>query len=117
MRYLPILFILLLTTESTGAPMDWSNLERERIELASPLLIIKGESGFLACGYINAATCNKTGEACAIVNGVNNHDDMLEATISDVSAAAVALGIKLGMSGADALKILRYRKQPTAGSY
>ena len=79
MRYLPILFILLLTTESTGAPMDWSNLERERIELASPLLIIKGESGFLACGYINAATCNKTGEACAIVNGVNNHDDMLEA--------------------------------------
>ncbi len=107
MRYLPILFILLLTTESTGAPMDWSNLERERIELASPLLIIKGESGFLACGYINAATCNKTGEACAIVNGVNNHDDMLEATISDVSAAAVALGIKLGMSGADALEILR----------
>jgi uncharacterized protein YunC (DUF1805 family) len=87
--------------------MDWSNLERERIELASPLLIIKGESGFLACGYINAATCNKTGEACAIVNGVNNHDDMLEATISDVSAAAVALGIKLGMSGADALEILR----------
>ena len=117
MRYLPILFILLLTTESTGAPMDWSNLERERIELASPLLIIKGESGFLACGYINAATCNKTGEACAIVNGVNNHDDMLEATISDVSAAAVALGIKLRMSGADALEILRYRKQPTAGSY
>ena len=117
MRYLPILFILLLTTESTGAPMDWSNLERERIELASPLLIIKGESGFLACGYINAATCNKTGEACAIVNGVNTHDDMLEATISDVSAAAVALGIKLGMSGADALEILRYRKQPTAGSY
>lgn len=107
MRYLPILFILLLTTESTGAHMDWSNLERERIELASPLLIIKGESGFLACGYINAATCNKTGEACAIVNGVNNHDDMLEATISDVSAAAVALGIKLGMSGADALEILR----------
>jgi uncharacterized protein YunC (DUF1805 family) len=32
---------------------------------------------------------------------------MLEATISDVSAAAVALGIKLGMSGADALEILR----------
>ena len=107
MRYLPILFVLLVITESTGAPMDWSNLERERIELASPLLIIKGESGFLACGYINAATCNKTGEACAIVNGVNNHDDMLEATISDVSAAAVALGIKLGMSGADALEILR----------
>ena len=107
MRYLPIFFILLVTTISTGAPKDWSNLERERIDLASPLLIIKGESGFLACGYINAATCNKTGEACAIVNGVNNHDDMLEATISDVSAAAVALGIKVGMSGADALEILR----------
>jgi uncharacterized protein YunC (DUF1805 family) len=107
MRYLPILFILLVTTLSAGAPMDWSNLERERIELAAPLLIIKGESGFLACGYINAATCNKTGEACAIVNGVNNHDDMLEATISDVSVAAVALGVKVGMSGADALEILR----------
>ena len=95
------------STSSPGAPVDWSNLERERIELTAPLLIIKGESGFLACGYINTATCNKTGEACAIVNGVNNHDDMLEATISDVSVAAVALGVRVGMSGADALEILR----------
>jgi len=65
-------------------------------------LIIKGKSGFLACGYINAATCDKTGEACAIVNGVNNHDDMFKATITDVSAAVVALGVKLGMSGSRA---------------
>ncbi len=87
--------------------MDWSGLARERIELKLPLLIVKAKRGFLACGYIQVDTCNRTGEACAIVTGVKNHDEMLDAPLHAVSEAAMALGLRKGMSGRDALALLR----------
>jgi len=37
--------------------VDWTGLSKERIELALPLLIVKGSKGFLACGYIDLSTC------------------------------------------------------------
>jgi uncharacterized protein YunC (DUF1805 family) len=76
-------------------------------DLAKPLLIIKEKNGFLACAYINHETANKTGEACAIVSGVNNHKEMKKAKIIAVSKAAEALGINLGDSGEEALEKLK----------
>lgn len=64
---------------------------------------MKGSKGFLACGYINHVTCNKTEEACAIVSGVNDFDDMKKASIVAVSKAAEALGVKVGDTGESAL--------------
>lgn len=86
---------------------DWGNLKKDRIELKLPLLTIQGEKGLLACGYVNVSTCNKTGEACAIVSGVNQHDDMLYKPVLAVSEEAIKLGIQIGMPGADALELLR----------
>lgn len=71
--------------------------------LARPLLILQNSKGFLACAYINVETANKTGEACAIVSGVNNYDEMKKAKIIAVSNAASALGVKIGDSGESAL--------------
>jgi uncharacterized protein YunC (DUF1805 family) len=87
--------------------MDWSGLSKERIELKLPLLIVKAPKGFLACGYIHVETCNKTGEACAIVTGVKTHDEMLTATVQAVSDAAETLGLSTGISGRDALALLQ----------
>ncbi len=87
--------------------MDWKGLTREKIQLGLPLLIIKGTKGFLACGYINCETCNKTGEACAIVTGVKTHDEMLHAEVKAVSEAAERLGVRAGMKGKEALEIFR----------
>ncbi|MCJ7663150.1 MAG: YunC family protein [Desulfobacterales bacterium] len=87
--------------------MDWKGLSREQIKLGLPLLIIKGAKGFLACGYINVETCNRTGEACAIVTGVKTHDAMLAAEIKAVSAEAAKLGVCIGMKGEEALEIFR----------
>lgn len=87
--------------------MDWTGLSKERIELGLPLLIIKGAKGFLACGYIHVATCNKTGEACAIVTGVKNHEEMLAAPVQAVSRKASELSLRVGMTGREALEILR----------
>ena len=87
--------------------MDWKGLTREKIQLGMPLLIIKGAKGFLACGYINVETCNKTGEACAVVTGVKQHDEMLDAEIKAVSMEAERLGVRAGMKGKEALEIFR----------
>ena len=81
------------------------NTENLSFPLARPLLVMKASKGFLACGYINPATCDATGEACAIVRGVNSYDDMLHAEVVAVSAAAAALGVQVGDKGAVALKV------------
>ena len=80
-----------------------STLEKLRFELKRPLLIIKAKKGFLACGYINPETCNKTGEACAIVTGVDTHDHMLQSTVVAVSEK----GAEIGDSGSAALEKMR----------
>jgi uncharacterized protein YunC (DUF1805 family) len=86
-------------------PFDWSGLERSKISLEAPLLLVKGSLGFLGCGYINVDSC--IDEACAIVSGVNTHDDMLKASVKAVSKDATKLGIKVGMTGAEAMELLR----------
>ena len=87
--------------------MDWEGFTKEEIQLALPLLIIKGSKGFLGCGYINVEACNKTGEACAIVTAVNNYDAMLAAKVTAVSTEAARLGVQVGMKGEEALEIFR----------
>lgn len=78
-------------------------IETLRFELKRPLLVMKAPKGFLACGYINQETCNKTEEACAIVSGVSDFEDMKKASIVAVSKLAIELGINLGDSGESAL--------------
>lgn len=98
---------LLGAPELYAGSFDWGALKRQRIELELPLLIVQGEKGLLACGYIDVNTCNKTGEACAIVSGVSNHNDMLSKPVLMVSEAATRLGIEPGMSGSQALEFMR----------
>lgn len=87
--------------------MNWEGLERHRIDLKLPLLVIRGSRGVLACGYLNVETFNKTGEVGAIVTGVKNFDDMLAAQIVSVSTAAAQAGIKAGMTGAEVMEQIR----------
>jgi uncharacterized protein YunC (DUF1805 family) len=85
----------------------WQGIEQHQITLAAPLLIARGARGMLACGYINPATCDKTGEACAIVTGVKSFDDMLDAKVVAVSEAAAKLGVRPGDPGREALDMFR----------
>ena len=87
--------------------MNWERLERHRIDLRLPLLIIRGSRGLLACGYLNIATFDKTGEVAAIVTGVKTFDEMLEAKVASISKSAEQSGIKVGMRGAEALDFIR----------
>ena len=81
--------------------------DRIRYSLEKPLLVIREKKGFLACAYINPETCDKTGEACAIVSGVNDYEDMMSAKVVSVSIAAKKLGINVGDLGSSALDKLK----------
>lgn len=84
--------------------MKEDQLEKFQIQFELPLLIIRASNGILACGYINIETCNHAGDACAIVRGVNNLDELVEGTVKEVSEKAAALGVQVGDSGEIALK-------------
>ena len=63
----------------TGIKVDFEN---------APLLIIKANRGFLACGYIDVKTCNKLSDVAAIVRGVNSFESMLQSDVVDLSQKA-----------------------------
>lgn len=67
------------------------------------LLAIRAGSGMLACGYLKIETAEKLGDALAIVTGVGDFEQMLEKPVAAASSAAAALGVRVGMSGSEAL--------------
>ena len=62
-----------------------------------PLLLIKGEKGFVMCGYLNGDVAERVGLAAAIVSGVSSFDDVLNAEIKFATSKAKELGIEPGM--------------------
>ncbi len=54
----------------------------------APLLMIKCDKGFLACGYVQINTASRLGEIAAIVTGVKDFEDMLKAPIKSLSLKA-----------------------------
>jgi uncharacterized protein YunC (DUF1805 family) len=62
-----------------------------------PLLLIKGEKGFVMCGYLSRDVAEKLGLAAAIVSSVNSFEDVLNATINKATSKAIKLGVEPGM--------------------
>lgn len=71
----------------------------------APLVLAKGNTGFIMCGYLDLHTAEKVNAPAAIVRGVNTVDDLLTAPIVAVSAAASMVGVKPGMTGYEALEL------------
>lgn len=71
-----------------------------------PLLLVIGETGFVMCGFLNMEAAEKLNVAAAMVSGVKNFDDILEAEVRAVTPRAQKKGIKPGMTGKEALKFL-----------
>jgi len=78
-----------------------------RVELRNAsLLLIKGEKGFIMCGYLDIEAAEKLGDCACVVSGVSTFDDVLEAEIKKATSKARGLGVRVGMSGREALDIL-----------
>lgn len=87
--------------------MELSEFETVELALNRPLLVVSGKHGVLACGYLSIEALEKNGDAAAIVRGVASHQEMLIAEVREITSAAAALGLRVGMSGAEALELLR----------
>lgn len=71
-----------------------------------PLILIKGEKGFVMCGYLNLESAQKLGAIAVIVTGVNNFEDVLDAEIKSVTEKARKLGLEPGMIVKDVISKL-----------
>jgi uncharacterized protein YunC (DUF1805 family) len=69
-----------------------------------PLLVIRAEKGFLMCGYLNVNAAETLGDTAAKVRGVQSFEDMLNASVVEVTELARELGIEPGMTGKEALE-------------
>ena len=61
-----------------------------------PLILIKGDKGFVMCGYLNLEVAEKLGSAAAIVSGVKSFDDVLNAEIKTATNKAKDMGVEPG---------------------
>lgn len=79
-----------------------------KIELPNspPLLLIIADKGFVMCGFLNMEAAERLGAPAAIVSGVKTFEDVLGAEVKAVTSKAKSLGVKTGMKGADALKLM-----------
>jgi uncharacterized protein YunC (DUF1805 family) len=79
-----------------------------RVELpeSPPLLVIVAEKGFVMCGFLNLDAAEKLGVAAAVVSGVRTFEDVLNAEIKGVTDKAKELGVRVGMRGVEALKLM-----------
>ena len=78
-----------------------------KVELQNAnFLMIVAKKGFIMCDYLNSDTAEKLNDAACVVTGVKTFDDVLNAKIVKLTTNARELGIKEGMLGKEALKLL-----------
>lgn len=83
--------------------MTADNPGKYRIELASPLLVIKANGGISGGGYLRAETFSKTGEVFALLTGMSNYNEMLAASGVSISDEAAKIGASIGDTGREAI--------------
>lgn len=72
----------------------------------APLVVAWGKAGFVMCGYLAIEAAEKLGVAAAVVRGVKSVDDLLAASVQQLSKGAAQRGVSAGMTGRDALSKL-----------
>ncbi len=79
-----------------------------KVELpdSPPLLMVIGHTGFVMCSFLNMDAAEKMNVAAAIVSGVRSFDDILGAEIKVATSKAQIKGIRSGMNGKEAIKLL-----------
>ncbi len=70
----------------------------------APFLLIRAaDKSFLACGFLDIAAADGLSSCAAKVKGVKTFDDMMAAPVIAVTKEAEKKGVKVGMTGKEAL--------------
>lgn len=72
----------------------------------APFLLIRGEKGYVMCGYMNLDAATKLGDLGVRVSGVSDLDTMLAAKVAGCTPAAADAGIKEGQVVSDIIHLI-----------
>lgn len=70
------------------------------------LIVLRGQKGYVMCGYINLRTAEKFNDAAIKITGVSAFKDVFKARIHSCTSGAKKLGIKKGDAIRDILKLI-----------
>lgn len=73
---------------------------------SAPLVVIRGNNGFVMCGFLDISTPEKLGLVAARVRGVKSVEEMLEKEIETVTTQALKHGLKPGVRVREVLNLL-----------
>ncbi len=71
-----------------------------------PLVLIKGSKGFIMCGYLNMEAAERLGAVAAMVSGVKNFDDILNAQIKSATTKGKQMGLEPGKKVCDVIGVI-----------
>ncbi len=69
------------------------------------MIVIQCEKGYIMCGYLNMEAAEKFGDAAVLAGGAD-FQALLDNPIRGMTSAAEALGVREGMTGAEAAVLL-----------
>lgn len=69
------------------------------------MLVITAAKGYIMCGYLNLDLATAVNDAACVISG-SSPQELLANPVKAVSPEAEKLGIRVGMSGAEACDIL-----------
>lgn len=72
----------------------------------APFLLLKGERGYVMCGYLNLEAATKLGDMGVRVSGVSDLDDVLGSKVAGCTPSAQEAGIKEGQTVSEILHLL-----------
>jgi uncharacterized protein YunC (DUF1805 family) len=70
------------------------------------LVLLRGEKGYVMCGYLNLKVANKFKDVAAKIVGVSTIEDALKAKVASCTYPALKIGIHKGQPIKDVLKII-----------
>ncbi len=91
--------------EVAHKPVQGVSIEAPGGEGHPNMLVLLCKNGYVMCGYLSMAAAETFGDAAAIVSGAN-FEALLCNPVKAVSPEAAALGIEVGMTGAQAVEKL-----------
>ena len=96
----------------TVEQLDIKGTKSEGFLLAAPggeghpnMIVINCRRGYLMCGYLNMEAAEKFGDPAVLVGGAD-FEAVLGNPIKGMTRAAADLGVKEGMTGAEAAAVL-----------
>jgi uncharacterized protein YunC (DUF1805 family) len=71
------------------------------------LVLIKARRGYLMCGLLNVEAAERLDQAACTVSGVKTPEEALKAKVKAATKKAKSLGVREGMTGEEALRLMR----------